>query len=190
MKKTIDIPDGVTVEKQDGSILVKGPKGELKKSVRGVKLDIGEKTVTVTSITERRKDKAMSGTWGAHINNMITGVTVGWEARLKMVYSHFPVKFNVDGTRIVIQNFMGERNERVTRIKGDVKVEARKDDIIVTGINKEEVGQTAANIELICKVKGYDRRVFQDGCHLVQKCHPIEEKDSDKSERKEGGGKE
>lgn len=176
MNKEIEIPDGVTVAMEEGNLLVRGPKGELRKAPRGVKIVIKDKKVTLNSFSERRKDKALAGTWVAHLVNMITGVTRGWEARLKVVYSHFPVKFNVEGNRIVIQNFMGERKERVAKISGkDTKVDVKKDDVIITGIDKEEVGQTAANIELTCKVKGYDRRVFQDGCHLTQKCRPIEE---------------
>ena len=58
--------------------------------------------------------------------------------------------------------------------KGDVKVEAKKDVVVVTGNDREEVGQASATIELGAKVKGYDKRVFQDGIHLIQKTSPIE----------------
>jgi large subunit ribosomal protein L6 len=174
MEKTINIPDGVSVSMDEGNLVVKGPKGELKRAVRGVNIDISEEIVTFTSVSERRKDKAVMGTWKAHLGNMIIGVTEGWEAKLKIVYSHFPIKFNVDGSKIVIQNFLGERKDRVTKATGDVKVEAKKDEVIISGINKEDVGQTAAKIELICKIKRHDRRIFQDGCHLIQKCKPIE----------------
>ncbi len=174
MQKTLEIPDGVKVGMEQGNLVVSGPNGELRKPIKGVKVGIGDKEVTLSSGTERRKEKALVGTWSAHLRNMIIGVTQGWEAKLKIVYSHFPVKFNIEGERVVIQNFMGERKPRVAKIFGNTKVEVKKDEILITGTDKDEVGQTAANIELTTKVKGYDRRVFQDGCHLIQKCRPIE----------------
>ena len=55
-----------------------------------------------------------------------------------------------------------------------MKVELKKDIVIVSGNDKEEVGQAAALIEQTAKVRGYDRRVFQDGIHLIQKASPVE----------------
>lgn len=187
MKKTLEIPDGVSVSMEGENLLVKGPKGELRKELKGVKMTVKGNEVILNSFSDRRKDKAMLGTWISHTKNMIIGVTVGWEARMKMVYSHFPVKFGVDERKIVIQNFMGERSQREAKIFGaSTKVEVKKDDVIITGIDKEDVGQTAANIELACKVKGFDRRVFQDGCHLVQKTRPIETEGEKHEQRQEG----
>jgi large subunit ribosomal protein L6 len=172
MQKTVEIPDGVSAGFENGNLTVKGPKGELKRAVRGVKVSVKGNEVVLSSGSDRRKDKAKVGTWNAHLKGMITGVTRGWEARLKIVYSHFPMKFNIEGDKVVIQNFMGERRARTAKIHGNVKVELKKDDVVITGVNKEDVGQTAANIELTTRVRGFDRRVFQDGCHLVQKCRP------------------
>ena len=50
---------------------------------------------------------------------------------------------------------------------GNVKVNVEKDEIIVSGIDIEEVGQTASNIELACRIKGRDRKIFQDGIWIV-----------------------
>ena len=74
---------------------------------------------------------------------------------------------------------MGERNPRKARIVGQTKVDIKKDEIIVTGIDKEDVGQTSANIELATKVTGYDRRIFQDGCYITQKCCQAMEKETE-----------
>ncbi len=173
MKKIVEIPDGVKVELRDGELTVTGPRGELKRAVARVNIHVSEGKVLISSDTSRRREKSMVGTWNAHLKNMIIGVTQGWEAKLKVVYSHFPVKFNTDADKIVIQNFMGERESRTAKIYGGAKVDVKKDEVVITGTDKEEVGQTAANIEITTKVKGYDRRVFQDGCHLTQKCKPI-----------------
>lgn len=176
MEKIIEIPEGISIEYKDNIIVVNGPKGRLERRFAdtNVRIRIKDKKVIVSSEKDRKKIKALVGTWAAHIKNMIIGVQQGWEARLKIVYSHFPMKVSVEGNKVRIDNFLGEKSSRFAKIVGDTKVEIKGSDIIVTGINKEEVGQTAANIELITKVKGFDRRVFQDGCHLVEKTKPLE----------------
>ena len=176
MEKTVQIPEGVTVALEGRILHVTGPRGELKRDVRGspVKIEISKEKVLVSSENDRRKIKAHTGTWASHIRNMINGVTKGYEAKLKIVYSHFPMKFSVNGSDIVLANFLGERKDRSVKVKGDVKVELKKDVVVVTGNDKEEVGQAAAVIELMAKVRGFDKRVFQDGIHLTHKTAPIE----------------
>lgn len=69
----------------------------------------------------------------------------------------------------MIQNFLGERYPRKAEILETVKVEVKGEIITVTGIDKEKVGQTAANIERATKVKNRDIRVFQDGIYIVKR---------------------
>jgi large subunit ribosomal protein L6 len=175
MEKIAEIPEGTSVKLEGRVLVVSGPRGELRRDMRGspVKVTLSEGSATFASENDRRKVKSHAGTWASHLRNMITGVNQGWEARLKIVYSHFPMKFTTEGDTVTIGNFLGERKDRKARIRGDVKVELKKDVVAVTGNDKEEVGQAAAAIELAAKVKGYDRRVFQDGIHLTQKAAPI-----------------
>jgi large subunit ribosomal protein L6 len=175
-ERTVQIPDGIEARKEGKVLVVKGPKGELRRAFShpAAKLEIKEGTAVFSTDSRRKKDLAIIGTWAAHFRNMCNGVTRGWEARLKIIYSHFPMKVNVEGSRVVIGNFLGERKNREADIVGNTKVHVEKDEIIITGIDKEQVGNTAANIERAAKVQGYDRRVFQDGCHLIQKAKLIE----------------
>ena len=177
VERTVQIPGGIEVKLEKKVLVVKGPKGELRRAFSHpeAKLEIKEGSLVFSTPSKRKKDHAVIGTWAAHFRNMCTGVSSGWEARLKIIYSHFPMKVNVEGNKVVIGNFLGGRKNREAGIVGKVKVEVSKDEIIVTGIDKEEVGNTAANIERSVKVQGFDRRVFQDGCHLTQKAKPIGE---------------
>ena len=176
MEKVVKIPEGVTVKMEGKEIIVSGPNGELRRNIEGspIKIDISEGKAVVISNNDRRKVKSHAGTWASHMRNMITGVTQGWEAKLKILYSHFPMKFTVDGNTVKIGNFLGERKDRITEVKGNVKVDVKKDVVTVTGNDKEEVGQAAAVIEQSAKVRGFDKRVFQDGVHLTQKTSPLE----------------
>ena len=105
----------------------------------------------------------------AHIKNMITGVTKGFTYKLKIVFTHFPVQVTVEGDKVVIRNFLGERAPRVAKIMPGVKVEVTKEDVIVKGIDIEAVGQTAANIEQATRIKEKDLRVFLDGIYIYEK---------------------
>ncbi|MCX6814622.1 MAG: 50S ribosomal protein L6 [Candidatus Aenigmarchaeota archaeon] len=175
-EKAVQIPSGIEVRIEKKELIVKGPKGELCRSFfhPSAKLEIKEGTVVFSSDSNRKKDRAVVGTWASHFRNMCLGVSKGWETRLKIVYSHFPMKVNVEGSKVIIGNFLGERKNREADIVGKAKVEVSKDEIIITGIDKEQVGNTAANIERAAKVQGFDRRIFQDGCHLIQKAKPME----------------
>ena len=172
IEHTIELSDGVSASIADGVLTVKGPKGELSRefqSSRFVLLQDGAGLIVRVDLP-RRKEKALAGTWNAHINNMVKGVSTGFSYTLRCFYSHFPMTMKVEGSEFVVNNYFGERVPRRADILSgvDVRVE-NKTDVIVSGIDKEAVGQTAANIERSTTVKNRDRRVFQDGIYRVAK---------------------
>ncbi|MDY6966535.1 MAG: 50S ribosomal protein L6 [Halobacteriota archaeon] len=169
--KIIDIPDGVDVQIDGSLIKVSGPKGEVERELWHPYVAIGEvdSKVKVDTPSNRKKAKAMVGTYASHIQNMVIGVTEGFEYRLKIVFSHFPIQVKVAGSEVIIDNFLGGHESRRSKIIGDTKVEISSDEIIVSGNNKEDVGQTAANIEQSTKIKRFDPRVFQDGVYITSK---------------------
>jgi len=175
MEKKVKIPDGVEVEVNGFKVKVKGPKGELERDFFStlyrdyVTIEKKDDEIMVRSSIDRRKIKAVVGTIAAHIRNMIKGVKEGYVYKLRAVYVHFPMSIEVKGDEVIIKNFLGEKTPRRAKIVGNVKVTVNGQDIIVEGINKEEVGQTAANLEQTTRVTHLDRRVFQDGIYLVEK---------------------
>ncbi len=171
ISKVIEIPEGVEVEVHDNIVKVKGPKGELKRKLfyPGVEIKKENSKIIIKTSGTRKRQRAMLGTYVAHINNMIKGVTKGFEYKLKVLYSHFPISVKVVGNEIIVENYLGEKVPRKTKIFGNCTVEVKGNEIIVRGINKEEVGQTAVNIEQLTRVKGKDPRVFQDGIYLVER---------------------
>lgn len=170
-KEKVTIPEGVTANIQNDTLNIKGAKGEINYvfSNPKIKLAINGNIIEIFSKNVRRKDKALMGTWRALIKNMIKGVTVGFEYKMKTVFSHFPIKTSVEGNEFVIQNFLGERAPRKANILQGVNVEVKGEEITVRGIDKGKVGQTVANIEKATKVKYRDIRVFQDGVYRTQK---------------------
>jgi large subunit ribosomal protein L6 len=93
---------------------------------------------------------------------------------LKIVFSHFPISEEVKEKTVSIKNFTGERSPRFVRITGDVKITVKEDDVIVQGLNLEDVSQTAGNIEQATKVKTKDPRVFLDGIFVYEKREGME----------------
>lgn len=170
MEKIVNIIESVTVEQKDNTIIVKGGKGELKREFKHPRVKIKVNSVVqVETKSKNRKDKAIVGTWVSHLKNMIWGVSKGYEYKLKIVYTHFPITVKVIDNHIEITNFMGEKGPRISKKKDDTEVNVDKDEITVSGIDKEKVGQTAANLELACRKKGKDLRIFQDGIYITEK---------------------
>ena len=175
-EKTVEIPEGVNVNLDGNSLVVRRNDKELKRVFNSprIKVDVKDNIVKFISGSEKRKSRALLGTWKALLKNMITGVTDGYETRMKIVYSHFPIKFVAEKDKVMIQNFLGEKKPRIAEILPGIDIRVEKDIIILRGIDKERVGQTAANIESVCKITGLDRRTFQDGCFITQKPVKIE----------------
>jgi len=171
LREKITIPDNVEITLENNNVTVKGEKGTVSRAFSHpeIHLKIDGKIMEVSCKSLRRKDKALVNTFVAHIKNMIKGVTVGFEYKMKTVFSHFPIKTSVEGNVVLIQNFLGERSPRRAEILSGVTVEPKGDDITVSGIDKEKVGQTVANIERAAKVKNRDVRVFQDGVYKIAK---------------------
>ncbi len=167
----VKVPGDVEVAVEGGMVKVRGPLGSLARDFSRHLVEVvkeGDKVV-VTSRLKGRKGKALVGTIASHIENLITGVTKGFTYRLKIIYSHFPISVKVEGGRVVVENFRGEKQKRVARVVEGVKVKVEGDDVVVSGIDLEAVSQTAANIELATKSKGYDPRVFMDGIYVYRK---------------------
>jgi len=169
--RQVEIPEGVAVSVDGQTVAVKGPKGEVSRrlSYPGIEIRREDSRLVVNTRLDRKKQRAMVGTLAAHVSNMITGVTKGYEYRMKVVYSHFPIQLKAAAGELVINNFLGERKARSARVLPGTTVEIGKDEVVVSGTNKESVGQTMANIEQATRVHGFDIRVFQDGIYLVEK---------------------
>jgi large subunit ribosomal protein L6 len=172
-QRSIKIPEGVDVQVKDGLVSVKGPLGSLSRDFKhaGVsisKRDDGEILVSVGGAG--RKAESILGTIAQHIENMMLGTTKGFQCKMKVVYSHFPITLKVDGDRIMIRNFIGERAPREAKVEGrDTKVKIDGENVTLEGIDVEKVMQTAANMETATRIIAKDQRVFLDGIYVVEK---------------------
>jgi large subunit ribosomal protein L6 len=170
--REIEIPQGVTVTVNGATLTAKGQKGENAREFRypGIAVRMDDGKVIVETKKNDKQTKATVGTYASHIKNMVTGVSEGYEYHMKIVYAHFPIQVKIEGKdKVSIGNFLGERKARSANIVGNTKVVLNADKLVITGSNKESVGQTAANIEQACRIRKRDPRVFQDGIYVITK---------------------
>lgn len=169
--RQVEIPPGVNVALEGNALTVSGPKGTLVRDMRFPQIDvrIEDGEVVVSTASDKKRFLAMSGTLEAHVKSMVRGVVEGYEYRMKVVYSHFPIQLKLQGNRLEIGNFLGEKQPRTAKIIEGVTVKIGNDEVTLTGIDKEKVGNTAANIEHATKITKRDPRVFQDGIYITER---------------------
>jgi len=177
---SIPVPETVTLTIAGKTVRVEGTRGAIERELWYPGLHIlveqnsegdGNDVVIIKSESSRKKIKAIAGTFKSHIKNMIVGVEDGFFYKLVAVHQHFPMQITLTkgGDVVSLSNFLGERRPRIAKVIEGAKVAIKGKEIIVSGINKEVVGQTAAGIEQMTRIKGFDPRVFQDGIYLVEK---------------------
>ena len=172
----VKIPENVKVSLKTHMLNVEGPLGKTYKNFRKIPVDIelNDNMVLLKAQGTRNSSYAIMNTARSIIRNLLEGVVDGYTIKMKVVFSHFPINVKIDGKRVLIENFQGERAPRVTKIWGETKVVPKGDDVIITGHVLTDVSQTAAEIENGSRVKNKDHRVFLDGIYKFEKKKGIE----------------
>ncbi|KAL9134347.1 MAG: hypothetical protein Q9175_004469 [Cornicularia normoerica] len=180
-EETLTIPANVKVHIKSRIVSVEGPRGKLVKDMSHLSVCFSHpsrNTITIELHHGARKNVATLRTVKTLINNLIIGVTKGFKYKMRYVYAHFPINVNIEKNSetglydVEIRNFIGEKIiRRVTMLPG-VDVEAsknQKDELQLTGNSLENVSQSAADIQQICRVKNKDIRKFLDGLYVSER---------------------
>jgi len=176
---SVKIPSGVDVQLKSRVVTVKGPRGTLTRSFKHLNLDMQlegkkNKRLVVSVFFANRKQIACIRTVISHIENMITGVTKGFEYKMRLVYAHFPINVTTtnEGKEVEIRNFLVEKIIRRVKMLDGVKIERSekvKDELVLTGNNLELVSQSAAQIHQSTTVPEKDIRKFLDGIYVSER---------------------
>src|SRR3989344_3472504 len=147
MKNEIEIPERVEAEIDKNKLILKGKEGENSKEFNLGKINLEKKDKKIILSCEKttKREKRMINTYTAHIKNMI------------------------DGNIAIVKNFLGEKVDRKVELPKNVDIKIEKEIITILSTNKELAGQAAANLEKVTKIRGRDRRVFQDGIYITNK---------------------
>jgi len=170
LERKIELGD-VKAEIEGIRIKLTGPKGSVERKImeKSIRISKQGNEIIITAAKPNRNSKRIMETTKAHIRNMIQGVKEGYEYKLKICSTHFPINVSISGKEFMIKNFMGEKSPRICKIGNDVNVKLEKDVITLTGIDKEKVGQAAADLEQTTRISNKDRRIFMDGIYITAK---------------------
>lgn len=172
MEIEVEIPQGVQASVQARLVTLKGPKGEASKDFKaaiGISIKVEGNAVKVSAEKGSKKEKKIINSIEAHLQNMVEGVQKGYAYKLAIVYAHFPITVAKKGNSVEMVNFLGSKKPKSAAIIGKTQVEVKGKEITVSGPDIEAVGQTAANIEQLTRLREKDRRVFQDGIFITGK---------------------
>eukprot|EP01104_Vermistella_antarctica_P004235 TRINITY_DN14729_c0_g1_i1.p2 TRINITY_DN14729_c0_g1~~TRINITY_DN14729_c0_g1_i1.p2 ORF type:complete len:189 (-),score=53.29 TRINITY_DN14729_c0_g1_i1:72-638(-) len=174
--KQIEIPRGVTVTVKARQVTVVGPRGSLTRDFRHFQCNLHTvkrgRALTLEVWFGTPKQKACIRSITSHIANMITGVTSGFEYKLRFVYAHFPTNAVIpdDGSWVEIRNFLGEKNNRMVKMAEGCTVArgTKKDELVIVGNSIDDVSQSAARVHECALVKRKDIRKFLDGIYVSE----------------------
>jgi len=151
-KQEIIIPEGVTVAIADCVLIVKGPKGELKKNIREeIKFNIQDNKISSEPIRNDKFSKALWGTYMSHLRNMIMGVQSGFER--KLLIEGVGYKWEVKNTNLQLN--IGFSHPVILVIPTGLNLVAEKGSLTISGLDKELVTRFAMEIRRLKKGEPY-----------------------------------
>ena len=169
-KKPVAIPGGVTVEVNDNNIVVKGPKGELSYAhLPEVSVTVEDNQVVVTRADDSIDARARHGLTRQLINNMVIGVSEGYEKKLEIIGVGY--KAQAKGKTVTLNLGHSHAIDYAAPEGIDIaQDEKNKQILIIKGINKEDVGQAAADIRSFRPPEPYKGKgVRYVGEHVIRK---------------------
>jgi large subunit ribosomal protein L6 len=152
-KKPVILESGVKAELKDGQLTVTGPKGTLSLAVHNkVNLEVTEKEINVAvAKPDNKQERALWGLFRSLVQNMVDGVTKGFEKKLEVNGVGFKVALN--GTKLTLN--LGFSHPIDVEVPSDIQVAIDKNVITITGSDKQKVGQFAANVRELKKPEPY-----------------------------------
>ncbi len=151
-KQPIIIPSGVTVEADNDFIMVNGPKGSLKQfTLPGTKVVVDDGQVVVSRANDEAANRARHGLIRSLISNMITGVSQGFEKKLEIN----GVGYRVQAQGVDLKFNLGFSHDVVYKIPATVAARVEQNTITISGTDKQQVGQVAAEIRALKKPEPY-----------------------------------
>ena len=167
-KKPIEMPNGVTADLNDGELSVKGPKGELAmRFVEDVEVSVGEGGITIAPRDETKRARAMWGMQRTLASNLVEGVSQGFQKKLEI--NGVGYRAQLKGKSLNLQ--LGFSHDIDFPIPEGINIECPdQTTVIISGIDKQKVGQVAAKIREFRKPEPYKGKgVKYEGEYIFRK---------------------
>jgi len=184
-EKVITFSKEISVNVENNVVKLKSGETSVEKifSTNDVMITAQDNSVKLFSKNSKKKTMSVINAISTQISNLGQGLKHDFEYKLEIVYSHFPMNVTQKEEFIEISNLAGAKKSQRAKIVGNTKVKVKGKEIIVSSPNKEHAGQTAANLETATKIKGKDKRVFQDGIYIVSKPKQVIVQGEEENER-------
>mmetsp|Transcript_31511 Transcript_31511/g.55445 ORF Transcript_31511/g.55445 Transcript_31511/m.55445 type:complete len:190 (+) Transcript_31511:124-693(+) len=179
VESTIILPANIMCSIRNKIIRIKGAKGSITKSFFKTNLifllkNKVSKKLIIKRYCSNKKHATIVRTVASIINNMIIGVTKGFEFRIRLVYQHFPinVKFYQSIRALEIYNYFGQKKVYFFYLPSDISVhilDPSKKEFRIQGNNLEKLGLFSGIIQNACKINNKDTRKFVDGVYVSKK---------------------
>ena len=166
-KNAIAIPEKTDVTVADGMLTVKGPLGSISKPVHEmVNIAVADGKVTVTPKNSSKLSRSLWGTYASHVKNMVKGVNTKYEKKLELQGIGYRVELQGKNLKFIV----GFSHPVILPIPENVAVAVDKNNMTVSGIDKDAVGQFAADIRFVKKPEPYKGKgIRYEGEYVRQK---------------------
>ncbi|KAF7701474.1 60S ribosomal protein L9 [Cucumispora dikerogammari] len=175
-QELITVPGNCQVSLTNKTLTTTGPAGTNTYNFDHITMLIDIPTETQIRLRLWNGDRATKAkiiTAASQIKNMIKGSMNGYKYKLRAIYKHFPISFNIsdDKRTLEVVNYLGEKKKRVFNMRGDsiVEMDLERDTISIIGCNLEDVSQSAGTIQNSFRPRKFDFRVFLDGIYISNK---------------------
>ncbi len=166
-KIPVVLPSGVEATMTDGVLTVKGPKGTLSVSVRDdITFSIGEGKIALSPANDTKLARALWGTYGAVVRNLVKGVTEGFTRVMQIEGVGY--RAEASGQKLTLN--LGFSHPVIMEVPTGITAVVEKNLITLTGIDKEALGQFAANVRKVRKPEPYKGKgIRYQGEHIIRK---------------------
>lgn len=170
-KQEIQIPSGVTVTKSGNTVTVKGPKGTLARDFRDdITIEVGASAITLNVKRNDKFSKSLWGTYASHLKNMIAGVQNPYQKKLILEGVGFKSEVKAGKSGGKEFNFaLGFSHPVVVPIPAGLEATAEKNNITITGIDKELVGSFAAQVRALKKPEPYKGKGMRYDTEVIRR---------------------
>lgn len=171
IEEKITIPEGIACSLENGVLICSKNSSQVQRkiSLPQTEIKLSGKEIIFSCKKGNKLNYKKIKAQIAHIKNLFKGLENNFVYELEVVHVHFPPTLKVDGNKLVINNFFGEKSSRYAEILPNVKVDIKASKITVSSPDRESAGTTAANLERATSVRRRDKRIFQDGIYITSK---------------------
>ena len=165
-RKVLPLPKGVTLAQKEGSVSVKGPKGELTKAVpTGVSIKAEADKITVLRVDDERQNRSRHGLMRAHLANMVKGVTEGWVRELEIN----GVGYRAEVTGDTLTMALGFSHPVVFKLPKGVTAKVEKNKVTLASADRDLVGQIAAKLRELRPPEPYKGKGVKYAEEIIKK---------------------